>query len=142
MYVLCKGIYNSIDFSENTQSSISQINQYTNFVYETKNLPGIFNARNLIANRNNTGFYFTATGGIFRLNPGTMTTSPLININSSVITTNIETVIINDSTIMTYEMLYLNDDDNPNNVYKYNVDLSLFIDTIVTNGNVLDINIR
>jgi hypothetical protein len=34
----------------------------------------------------------------------------------------------------------MNDTDSPNSIYKYNLDLSVFIDTIIVDGNVRDIN--
>jgi hypothetical protein len=46
---------------------------------------------------------------------------------------------VNDSTIVYYEMLYMNDVNSPNSIYKYNLDLSSFVDTIIVNGNVRDI---
>ena len=37
-------------------------------------------------------------------------------------------------------MLYMNDLDNPNTIYKYNFNLLSFTDTIIVDGNVRDIN--
>ena len=36
-------------------------------------------------------------------------------------------------------MLYMNDENFPNSIYKYNLDLSLFIDTIIVDFPVKDI---
>lgn len=138
--VLCKGIYDVNNLINNTESSISYINQYSNEVYSTNNLSGIYNAQNLTGNYDNSICYFTATGGVYSLNVNTLNTNQIITSNSSVIKTNVESFAINDSTTVYYEMLYINDDNTPNTIYKYNLALSTFIDTIICNGAIRDIN--
>ena len=138
--VLCKGVYNPNNPINNTESSISNINQYSNEVYSTNNLSGIYNAQNLIGNFDNSLCYFTALGGVYSLNPTTLNINQILNINSSVINTNVESIDINDSTTVYYEMLYINDDNTPNTIYKYNIALSAFTDTIICNGTIRDIN--
>lgn len=138
--VLCKGVYDLVDPVYNTESSVSSINQYTNELYSTDDLPGIYNAQNLISNWNNSICYFTAVGGVYRLNPSNFNVSLVENINASVISTVIEKTVINDSTTTYTEMLYMNDDNMPNYIYKYDLDQGLFLDTILVEGNVRDIN--
>ena len=138
--VLCKGIYDLSDPSNNTSSSVSDINQYTNEVYSTDNLSGIYNASNLISNWNNTSCYFTAEGGVYSLSPNSLNTTLIIAINSNVINTNNESYADTDSTVAYSEMIYMNDQDFSNRVYKYNVNLSSFVDTIIVDGDVSDIN--
>ena len=140
LQVLCKGIYDPINPINNTESSLSNINQYSNEVYSTTNLAGIFNANNLITNYDNSLCYFTAEGGIYLLNPNTLNTTSLVSINSDVINTIVESVAINDSTTVYYQILYMNDIDTPNSLYKYNLTLSSFVDTLIFDGNIRAIN--
>jgi hypothetical protein len=137
--VLCKGIYDSINTINNTFSAVSDINQFTNEVYSTDNLLGIYNARNLTSNWDNSSCYFTAQGGVYRLNINSLNTNLLTNVNASVINTVIESFPINDTTNISYEMLYMNDINYPNSIYKYNIDLSEFVDTFIVDGSIRDI---
>ena len=109
-------------------------------MYSTDNLPGIYNAQNLISNWNNSICYFTALGGVYRLNPSNFNVSLVENINASVLRTVVESSILNDTTTVYTEMLYMNDDNMPNYIYKYDLDQGLFLDTILVEGNVRDIN--
>ena len=138
--VLCKGVFDPINSLSNTMSSLSNINQYNNEVYSTNYLSGIYNAQNLISNYNNSICYFTAEGGVYRLDPNTLNVSLITATNASVINSVVETIVINDTTTNNYEMLYMNDDASPNSLYKYNISLSSFVDTIVVSGNIMDVN--
>lgn len=138
--VLCKGVYDPTNSLNNTMSSLSNINQYNNEVYSTDNLSGIYNAQNLISNYDNSICYFTAEGGVYRLNPNTLNVSLITNTDASVINTDVESIAINDSTTVYYEMLYMNDNASPNYLYKYNISLSSFVDTIVVSGNIKDVS--
>ncbi len=138
--VLCKGVYDPLNSINNTESSLSNINQYSNQVYSTDNLSGIYNAQDLISNWNNSYCYFTAEGGVYMLNTSGLNPSLIVGVNASVIYTVIESLAINDSTLVSYEMLYMDDTDSPNSIYKYNLDLSVFVDTIIVNGIIKDIN--
>jgi len=137
--VLCQGVYDLINSMNNTESSFSNINQYSNVVYSTNNLTGIYNAQNLISNWNNSVYYLTAEGGVYGLNPTSLNANLIVSVNVSVINTSIESLAVNDSTTVSYEMLYMNDADSPNSIYKYNLDLSLFVDTIIVDAPVKDI---
>ena len=65
----------------------------------------------------------------------------LSNIESDVLLIRNERYPINDTTEALSDMLYLNDaENNPNILYKYNLVLSSFTDTIIVDGNVRDIN--
>ena len=137
--VLCKGVYDVINSMNNTESSLSDVNQYSNEVYSTNALNGIYNAQNLISNWNNSVSYLTAEGGVYRLDPNSLNIDLIVSVNASVINTKIESLVINDSTTLSYEMLYMNDENSLNSIYKYNLDLSLFIDTIRVDSPVNDI---
>jgi len=138
--VLCKGIYDLVNPINNTESSFSILNQFSHVVYSTNTLTGIYNAQNLISNWNASFFYLTAEGGVYRLNTNGSNLNLITTVNASVINTIVETYANTDSTTAHSEMLYMNDLDNPNTIYKYNFNLSSFTDTINVDGNVRDIN--
>jgi len=138
--ILCKGIYDPTNSNNNTEASLSNINQYSNVVYSTDNLSGIYNAKNLISNYDNSSCYFTASDGIYSLNPNNLNFSFIVDVNASVINTIVESYAVNDSTIGYSEMLYMNDMDSPNSIYKYNIALSSFVDTITVGAEIKDIN--
>ena len=137
--ILSKGNYDPINTSTNTESSLSNVNQYNNEVYSTDVLTGIYNAANLMSNYNNTFCYFTALGGVYTINTNNLNTNLIINVNTSIINSVVHSYQDTDSTIAFSEMLYMNDLDNPNVVYQYNLNLSSFTDTITCTGNVTDI---
>ena len=138
--VLCKGIYDQVDPVYNTESSISSVNQYTSEVYSTDNLLGIYDAQNLVSNWNNSVCYFTALGGVYRLNPSSLNITLVEAVNANVIRTAIESSVINDTTTIYNEILYMNDANMPNYIYKYDLDQAFFLDTIIVEGTVRDIN--
>ncbi|MDC0204425.1 hypothetical protein OAJ65_01360 [Flavobacteriales bacterium] len=144
--VLCKGVYNPSNMINNSESSFHVINQYSHVIYSSNILSGIYNAQNLIENWNGSKYYFTAIGGIFRLNPDTYNTNLVLNINSDVIKIVVEEYEYADTDTTTaigyYEKLYMNDLDSPNKIYKYNLGLSIFEDTLEVDGAVLDIQFK
>jgi len=135
--VLCKGAY---DPTNPIESSLSNVNQYSNEVYNTDNLSGIYNAQNLITNWDISSCYLTAEGGVYSLNPNSLNVNLIVSVNASIINTIIESLAVNDSTTVFHEMLYMNDANAPNSIYKYNLDLSLFVDTIIVDSRINDIN--
>ena len=137
--VLCKGVYDSINSVNNTESSLSVINQFNNQVYSTNILSGTYNAQNLISNSDNSSYYLTAEGGVYSLNTSSLSVNLIVNINASVIRTIVESYADSDTTVTYSQMLYMNDLDNPSNIYKYNVGSSAFSDTIVVDGSIKDI---
>ena len=74
------------------------------------------------------------------LNLNTLNTNLIVSVNASVINAIVESFAVNDTTTVSYEMLYMNDADSPNSIYKYNRNLSVFVDTIIVDGNIRDIN--
>jgi hypothetical protein len=115
-------------------------------VSNSQTLNGIYNAQNLISNNDDTEYYFTAEDGIYSMNNNG---SGIINITNTVSDIlyyqderyGIYSVV--DSTTYYYnrDILYINDSENSKNtIYKYNLDIDQYIDTIIVNGNVRDIN--
>jgi len=137
--VLSQGVYDPINSINNTESSLSDVNQYSNQVYSTNTLTGIYNAQNLISNWNNSICYLTAEGGVYSLNESSLNANLLVSVNASIINAIVESFPDTDTTFVSSQMLYMNDLDNPNTIYKYNFELSLFTDTIIVDGAVKDI---
>ena len=66
----------------------------------------------------------------------------IMSVNADILVRN-EEKYNNTDTSQTYaNMFYVNDLDNPNKIYKYNMSLSEFVDTIIVSGNVLDIKFK
>jgi hypothetical protein len=139
--VLCKGIYDPNNPIDNTESSFYNIEPWDFEVYWNKTLNGIYNASNLIESPSSSMFYFLAEGGVYLTPQNASSTTQISNIESDVLLIRNEWYAINDTTDALAEMLYLNDaENNPNILYKYNLVLSSFTDTIIVDGNVRDIN--
>ena len=138
--VLCKGIFDSSNPVSNTVSSLYDVNQYNNQVYSFMPLQSIFNAKNLTINSDNTGAYLTAEGGIYSLNIDNGSTNLIVNVNASVICAITESYADSDTSIAYSQMLYMNDLNNFGKIYKYNLNTSIFSDTITFNGNIMDIS--
>lgn len=140
--ILCKGVYDVNNSSLNTESSFYNIYPNDLLVNFSETLSGIYNAQNLVENTSGTNFYFTAEGGIYRINQLATNINPIISINTNLLKLNSEKYIVNDSTDAYSNMLYMNDLDNLGKVYKYNINLSIFVDTISLNSPVVDISFK
>jgi hypothetical protein len=139
--VLCKGIYDLVNPINNTESSFSILNQFSHVVYSTNTLIGIYNARNLVSNKSASVLFFTASNGIYTINPNGVGVSQIDPIVSDILFVQSEQYNLTDSTTAISNMLYVNDTYNsPNTIYKYNLVLSSYVDTIIVDGNVRDIN--
>ena len=138
--ILCKGVYNINDHSEDIESSIYKINGSDNSILTSIVLNGVYNANNLVANNDATFLYFTAHDGIYKINSSSLSFSSIMTNQASVMRMNYESFPINDSTFYNVGMLYMNDVENPNTILKYNLYTSNFQDTIIVDGNVRDIN--
>lgn len=137
--VLCSGVYDDDNPANNTESSFYSIYPSDLLISFSKELSGIYNAKNLIENYSGNNYYFSAEGGIFRTNTTITNINPLISIDSDLLRINSEQYAVNDSTNAYSDMLYMNDINNSGKIYKYNTNLSSFVDTISVNGKVLDI---
>ncbi len=137
--VLCKGKYDPSGIN-NIESSFCDINQYTNKIYSINSLAGLYNANNLINASSNGMCYFTASGGIYSIDPNNLNFNLVLNIETEFLATRVEKYPINDTTFVYPDILYLNDINSPNQIYKYNLLSNNFIDTIVIDGNVRQVN--
>ena len=138
--ILCKGVYNINDHSEDIESSIYKINGSDNSILTSIVLNGVYNANNLVANNEATFLYFTAHDGIYKINSSSLSFSSILTNKANVMRMNYESYPITDSTFYNVGMLYMNDIENPNTIFKYNLYTSNFQDTIIVDGNVRDIN--
>jgi len=142
--ILCKGIYDEDNLSWNTFSSLSKVDPWDMELVGNVSL-GVYNANNLILDKDSSGYYFTAENGVYSIfNSGTLVT-PILNLVSDVLCfQNEEYSIYNPADSINYiynrNILYINDAENSKNtIYKYNLDIQAYIDTIVVDAPVKDI---
>jgi len=139
--VLCKGIFDPNNPVNNTESSFYSIDPWNMKVNWGANINGIYNAKNLVKIDQSVRYYFTAEGGIYWILNNSGLATQVVNINSDFLKLKSEWYAVNDSTNAQWGMLYFNDADNASNtIYKYNLATSSYMDTIVVDGAVNDIN--
>ena len=145
--ILCKGIYDPNDLTTKTQSTLVTVNPWDLLISANTTLNGVYNAQNLISKPDDTEYYFTAEDGVYRMDPNGIGVTKFPNLVLSDVLYyqderyGIYSVV--DSTTYYYnrDILYINDSQNSKNtIYKYNLDIDQYIDTIIVNGNVRDIN--
>jgi hypothetical protein len=137
--VLCAGVYDELNPSNNIESSFYSIYPSDLLISFSQNLSGVYNADNLVETSNGNNYYFTANNGIYRTNTSMSNVNLVIPIQSDVLDITTEKYAVNDSTDAYSNILYMNDLNNIGSIYKYNINLSTFVDTISVNGQVLDI---
>ena len=144
--VLCKGIYDEGNLLSNTFSSLSKVNPYDMELYWNVPLSGIYNANNLISKDDGDTYYFTAEDGVYTMsNSGTGVLQLPLSIVSDVLCFQDEEYSIynpadSTTTYFNRDVLYINDSENSKNtIYKYNLDIGAYIDTIVVDSPVKDI---
>jgi len=143
--VLCKGIYDTnAVVNVKTEATLVTINPWQMSIAANVLLTGIYNANNLISDDDNI-YYFTAENGIYSMsNSGTGVTSIVSRVSDVLCFQDERYSIYNpaDSTTSYFnrDILYINDAQNSKNtVYKYDLDLGSYIDTIVVDRPVKDI---
>ena len=139
LMILCKGIYDVNNLSNNTFSSLSKVSPWDMELVWNVSL-GVYNAKNLTSNSNGSVLFFTANDGVYNMyNDGTSINN-IISIESDVLLVKTELYAVNDSTNNYSKMFYINDAvNNPNTIYKFNQATDLFCDTIVVGAPVRDI---
>ena len=144
--VLCKGIYDEGNLLSNTFSSLSRVNPFDMELYWNVPLSGIYNANNLISKDDGNTYYFTAEDGVYTMsNSGTGVLQLPLSIVSDVLCFQDEEYSIynpadSTTTYFNRDVLYINDSENSKNtIYKYNLDIGAYIDTIVVDSPVKDI---
>tara|TARA_B100000902_G_scaffold271729_1_gene257684 strand:- start:5842 stop:6906 length:1065 start_codon:yes stop_codon:yes gene_type:complete len=139
LLVLCKGVYNIDNNINNTESSFYKIYPNKLEVFFSEELTNIYNADNLLYNYYNGRYYFTAEGGIYGMSSNATSISLLTNVNADILVRNEEMYSDTDTTQAWANMLYMNDINNPGSIYKYNMSLAEFVDTLIFNGSIRDI---
>ena len=137
--ILCKGIYDINNLSNNTFSSLSKVSPWDMELVWNVSL-GVYNAKNLTSNSSGSVLFFTANDGVYNMyNDGTSINN-IISIESDVLLVKTELYAVNDTTNDYSPMFYINDAvNNPNTIYKFNQATDLFCDTIVVDSPVKDI---
>ena len=140
--VLCSGVYDEDDPTNNIESSFFNIYPTDLLINFSQNLTSIYNANNLVETSNGNNYYFTANGGIYRTNTSMTNVNLIVPIESDVLNITTEKYAVNDTTDAYSNILYMNDLSNTGKIYKYNINLSSFVDTILVSGNVIDIKFK
>ena len=135
LWVLCKGVYNTQDPSNNTESSMYKIAPWSNVIDDDKSLTDIYNADNLAINKSKSRMFFSSTDGIYMTDLTIYPTLHIPSVDASFITINTEQ--INDSTKVEY--LYTNDANQSGKVLKYEAWTGVFVESIDVNGNALEV---
>ena len=143
--VLCKGIYDNNDPSQNIQSSINRVGAGSLNIINTVPLNNIYNANNLTFNNNKTKYYITSESGVYIIDGSTYNPSLVTDrkIPSS-ICVNVEQYANTDTTFAYSEILYMNNEGDLQDkyIYKYNVQLDQFVDSFMVNSKILDLKIH
>ena len=138
--ILCKGIYDPNNSSNNTEAILVRVHPWNMEVVWTQNLSNIYNAQNLISETSDTKYFFTAADGVYQMNNDGSGISQKIYFVSDILDLNSERYDLTDTTWANVNMLYINDAvNNPSVIYKYNVFIDTFCDTIVVDAPVKDI---
>jgi len=138
--ILCKGIYDENNLLSNTFSSLSKVDAGNVELDWNITLPNIYNAKNLVSNSSNNKYFFTAADGVYQMNNDGSGVTKKINFTSDFIDIKLERYNLTDTTWGNVNMLYMNDaENNPNVIYKYNLFIDTFCDTIVVDAPVNDI---
>ena len=140
--VLCSGVYDENNTDNNVESSFYNIYPTDLLINFSQVLPSIFNANNLVETSNGNNYYFTANGGVYRTNTSMTNVNLIIPIESNVLNIATERYAVNDTTNAYSNILYMNDLTNIGKIYKYNINLSSFVDTISVSGRVIDIEFK
>jgi len=146
LQVLCKGIYDTnAVVNVKTEATLVTISPWQMSITTSKSLTGIYNAQNLISDTSGTVLYFTAENGVYSMsNSGTGVTPILSSVSDVLCLQDERYSIYNPADSINYfynrNILYINDAQNSKNtIYKYNLNIGAFIDTIVVSGPVNDI---
>jgi len=140
LIVLCKGIYDENDPSENTESSINIIGTGSLSVQLQSVLNNVYNADNLIMTESENKFFITSNSGVHQINSTSYNASLIIS-------SKIPTVLgVNrekywdpiDSLNLQVDYLYMDDKNTPNYIYKYSLFLDAFTDSFPINVTPLD----
>ena len=144
--VLSKGIYDEDNMIANTESSLIKVDPWQMNITNNEILTGIYNANNLVSDDNDNTYYFTAENGVYSMtNSGTGVT-PVLSVVSDVLCFQDERYSIynpadSSTSYFNRDILYINDAQNSKNtVYKYNLNTNSYMDTIIVDGAVKDIN--
>ena len=133
--VLCSGVYDISNPSSNTFSSLVKVNPWDLEIAWTQTMNNIYNAANLTSNNAGNVFFFTASDGVYSMNNSGTGVNQVIPLVSDVLLVRSESYNPTDSTTATSNMLYVNDSQNdPSTIYKYNISLSSYVDTIAVEG--------
>lgn len=141
--VLCKGVYDENNPSINEESSIVLVGAGSLNLQTSNTLSGLYDADNLLINNSGTKYYITTSEGVYYISTSSFTHTLVTDkkVPTSMII-NRESFANTDTTSLVVDFLYMNDNNNKDYIYKYNVYLDQFVDSFQLNSEVIDLEIH
>jgi hypothetical protein len=142
MVVLCKGVYDEIDPTNNVESSICLVGTGSLNAVSSTTLNGLYNADNLILNNSETKYYITSSLGVYYLSVSSLNKTLVTDKKiPTVLEINRESFANTDTTSLIVDFLYMNDENKKDYIYKYNVYLNQFVDSFQVDSDVIDLEV-
>ncbi|MGY8951666.1 MAG: hypothetical protein ACKVJW_07765, partial [Flavobacteriales bacterium] len=142
MVVLCKGVYDEIDPTNNIESSICLVGTGSLNAVSSTTLNGLYNADNLILNYSETKYYITSSSGVYYLSASSLNKTLVTDKKiPTVLEINRESFANTDTTFLIVDFLYMNDENKKDYIYKYNVYLNQFVDSFQVDSDVIDLEV-
>ena len=142
MVVLCKGVYDEIDPTNNIESSICLVGTGSLNAVSSTTLNGLYNADNLILNNSETKYYITSSLGVYYLSVSSLNKTLVTDKKiPTVLEINRESFANTDTTFLIVDFLYMNDENKKDYIYKYNVYLNQFVDSFQVDSDVIELEV-
>lgn len=141
--VLCKGVYDENNPVINEESSIVIVGSGSLNLQASNTLSGLYDADNLLINNSGTKYYITTSEGVYFISTSSFAHTLVTDkkVPTSMII-NRESFANTDTTSLVVDFLYMNDKDNKDYIYKYNVYLNQFVDSFQLNSEVIDLELH
>ncbi len=141
--VLCKGVYDENNPAINEESSIVLVGAGSLNLQTSNTLSGLYDADNLLINNSGTKYYITTSEGVYYISTSSFNHTLVTDkkVPTSMII-NRESFANTDTTSLVVDFLYMNDNNNKDYIYKYNVYLDQFVDSFQLTSEVIDLEIH
>jgi len=140
--VLCKGVFDEIDPTNNIESSICLVGAGSLNLQSSTALNSVYNANNLILNYSETKYYITSSSGVYYLSASSLNKILVTDKKiPTVLELNRESFANTDTTFLIVDFLYMNDENKKDYIYKYNVYLNQFVDSFQVDSDVIDLEV-
>ena len=141
--VLCKGVYDENNPAINEESSIVLVGAGSLNLQTSNTLSGLYDADNLLINNSGTKYYITTSEGVYYISTSSFNHTLVTDkkVPTSMII-NRESFANTDTTSLVVDFLYMNDNNNKDYIYKYNVYLDQFVDSFQLTSEVIDLEMH